>query len=116
MGQIVSDIEGVLNNKKQNKEIKRERQKILQQIADDEAAKANLVKKTLARQRAAYGAGGMTGKGMTEEAVLTRMRNETEEPFNAKKKSNLNRIAKLKKPKKTNLLKSFISRFEKLMG
>ena len=115
MGQIASDIENIISNKKQNKAIKNERQKILQQIADDEAAKANLVKKTLARQRAAYGASGMTGKGMTEEAVLKRLREETEDPFNAKKKSNLNRISKLK-PKKINLLKSLISRFEKLIG
>lgn len=115
MGQIVSDIESVLNNKKQNKEIKSERKKVLQQIADDEAAKANLVKKVLAKQRAEYGAGGMAGKGMTEEAVLKRLREETEEPFAEKKKTNQYKLSKLK-PKKTNLLKSLVSRFENLIG
>ncbi|MDR1206883.1 MAG: hypothetical protein LBK26_00505 [Rickettsiales bacterium] len=116
MGQLANDVQSILGNKNENKEIKQERQKVLDQIANDEAAKTNLVKKALAKQRAAYGAGGMTGKGMTEEAVLRRMRDETEEPFNDKKRSNMDKLSKLRKLKKTNLLKSIISNFEKIMN
>lgn len=116
MGQIVNEIENILSDKKSGKEVKKERKKIMDQIAEDEAAKTNLVKKVLAKQRAAYGAGGMTGKGMTEEAVLKRLREETEQPFNEKKTSNLDKISKLKKTKKTNLVKLFTSTFDKLLG
>jgi hypothetical protein len=106
----------VLDNKKAGRETKKERRKILDQIAADEAAKTNLVKKALARQRAVFGAAGMTGKGMTEEAVLKRLREETEQPFDAKKAANMNRISKIRKPKKTNLVRLFNSKFLKLMG
>ena len=44
MGQIVSDVTEVLNYKKSKKEAKSKRQEILQQMADDEATKINLVK------------------------------------------------------------------------
>lgn len=115
MGQLVSDVTSVLNYKKDKKEYANERQKILSQIASDEAAKANLVKKALAKQRATYGAGGMTGKGMTEEAVLNRLRNEAEDPFNEKRTANLEKISKIKKPK-LGLLQSLISQFDKLLS
>ena len=115
MGQIVSDVKEILDNKKTSKENESERQRILGEIANDEKAKSNLVKKTLAKQRAAYGASGMTGKGMTEEAVLKRLRSETEEPFDEKKNANIDKISKLKKPK-NNLLKSLISQFDSLLG
>jgi len=115
MGQLVSDVTDVLNYNKGKKTAATERQKILEQMAADEKAKTNLVKKTLATQRAKYGAGGMTGKGMTEEAVLKRLREETEEPFDAKKKSNLNKLSKIKKPK-NNLLKSLLLKFDKLLS
>jgi len=114
MGQLANEIQNVTQDKKAKKEVKKERQQILDQIAADEAAKANLVKKVLAKQRAAYGASGMTGKGMTEEAVLKRLREETEEPFNAKKSANQDKMSKLKAPKKTNLVKLFTSQFGKL--
>ncbi|MDR1361195.1 MAG: hypothetical protein LBJ18_02700 [Rickettsiales bacterium] len=115
MGQLVSDVTTVLNNKKANKEAESDRQKILAQIANDEKAKANLVKKALATQRAKYGADGMSDKGITEEAVLKRLRGETEEPFEEKKKANLEKFSKIKNTK-TNLLKTFLSRFDDLLG
>ncbi len=114
MGQLVSDVTDILNNKSEEKSVKSQRKQILTDIANDEKSKANLVKKALARQRAAYGASGMTGKGMSEEAVLKRLRSETEEPFDDKKRANLLKISKLKKPH-SNLLKSLLSKFDDLM-
>ena len=113
MGQIASDVTEILNYKKSKKEAETNRQKVLEQIAVDEKNKTNLVKKALAAQRAQYGAGGMSGKGMTEEAVLKRLRDETEEPFNEKKKANLEKLNGIK-AKKPNLLKSLLSNFDKL--
>ncbi|MCL1892239.1 MAG: hypothetical protein FWF97_03055 [Alphaproteobacteria bacterium] len=111
MGQLVSDVTDVLNYNKGKKTAATERQKILEQMAADEKAKTNLVKKTLATQRAKYGAGGMSGKGMTEEAVLKRLREETEEPFDLRKKANKERLSKIK-VKKPNLLKMIISKID----
>jgi len=116
MGQLVSDVTDVLNHKGNKKATESERKKILEQIAADEKAKANLVKKTLAAQRAKYGAGGMSNKGMTEEAVLKRLREETEDPFDQKKKSNLDKLSRVRNPKKKNLLKSLLSKFDRIMG
>ena len=83
------------------------------QIAADEKTKTNLVKKTLAAQRAKYGASGMSSDGMTEDAVLQRLRDETEEPYNAKKKTNLEKLKNVKANKK-NLLTSLVSNLDKL--
>lgn len=115
MGQLVDDVTDVINNKKEAKEAASARKKILAQIADDEKAKTNLVKKNLAAQRAKYGASGMTGKGMTEEAVLKRLKNETEEPFEDKKKTNLDKLSKIKANKK-NLITSLISRLDQIFS
>lgn len=108
MGQLVSDVKDVLNHNQSKKEAASTRKAILEQIAADEKAKSNLVKKTLAAQRAKYGSAGMTNKGTTEEAVLKRLREETEEPYNEKKKNNLNKLSKVKSTK-SNLLKSLMS-------
>jgi hypothetical protein len=116
MGQLVSDVESILKYKSDKKEAESERQKILAQINRDETSKTNLVKKALAKQRAAYGAGGMSGKGMTEEAVLKRLREETEESFDEKKITNLEKLSKIKKPNKGGLFKSLISQFESLIS
>lgn len=115
MGQIVSDVTDVLNYKKSKKEAETERKKVLSQIADDEKVKTNLVKKTLAAQRAKYGAAGMASQGMTEDAVLKRLRDETEEPFNEKKKSNQDKLKKIKVTK-PNLLKSLVSQLDGIFG
>jgi hypothetical protein len=55
----------------------------------------------LAAQRAKYGAAGMSAKGMTENAVLERMRGETEEPFDERKKTNLEKLKKTKANQKS---------------
>lgn len=115
MGQTISDITTILDYRESKKTAETERQKILAQIATDEKSKTNLVKKNLAAQRAQYGASGMSGKGMTEEAVLKRLREETEEPFNEKKKTNLEKLKNVK-ANKSNLLKTWVSRFDSLMG
>ena len=52
MGQMVSDVTDILNNKKSKKEAETNRQKILAQIVADEKAKTNLIKKNLAAPRA----------------------------------------------------------------
>jgi hypothetical protein len=112
MGQLVNDVTDILNMnsdyKREKKAAESERKKVLEQIATDEKAKANLVKKTLAAQRAKYGAGGGSNKSMTEEAVLKRLREETEEPFIAKKKANEEKLLKIKSPKRDNLIKKIL--------
>ncbi len=115
MGQIVSDVTSVLDYKKNKSEAKNARQQILQQIATDEQNKTNLVKKALAAQRAKYGAGGMTNRGMTEEAVLRRIQDETSAPYDEKRRTNIEKMKNIK-TKKTNLLKSILSRFDELMA
>lgn len=117
MGQVVSDVTEILDYKKAKKEAKSERKQILAQMAADEKEKSNLVKKALASQRAKYGAAGMSGagRGMTEEAVLKRLREETEQPYEDKRRTS---IEKLKKAhaKKPNLIKSLLSRFDQMVG
>ncbi len=115
MGQVASDVKDILDYRKEKKAASKEKKEIMAQMAADEQAKTNLVKKALATQRAKYGAAGMSGRGMTEEAVLKRLREETEEPFNEKKRSNVSKLKKLK-VKKPNLLKSLVSRFDDLIG
>jgi len=118
MGQLVSDVTGVLTQNSQNKQIKQERQQVLTQMAADEAAKTNLVKKAIAKQKAIYGASGMSGTGMTEEAVLNRLRDETAQPYDDKKLANLTKLASLKKSNSgtTNILKSILNGFSTLMA
>lgn len=115
MGQLVSDITTVLDYKDAKKSAKNTRQEILAQMAADEATKTNLVKKALATQRAKYGASGMSATGVTEGAVLKRLKSETEQPYDEKRKSNL---AKLKSARATkpNLLKTWLSRFDSIVG
>jgi hypothetical protein len=113
MGQLVSDVTDVLNNKKAEKQADGERKKILLQIAQDEKNKINLVKKALATQRAKHGAAGMSAGGLTEKAVLERLRGEVEEPFDEKKKTNLEKLKNVKANKK-NILPALISQLSKL--
>ncbi|MCR4918086.1 MAG: hypothetical protein K5912_04045 [Alphaproteobacteria bacterium] len=115
MGQIVSDVTDILDNKSEKQKVKSERKEVLKKIAADETEKNNLVKKVLATQRAKYGASGMNTKGLTEENALKRLKNETEQPYEAKKKSNVEKLNKIK-TKKTNLLESFLKRFDRLVG
>lgn len=115
MGQIVSDVTEILDYKDANKASKSERKEIIKKIAADEAEKTNLVKKALATQRAKYGAAGMSANGITEGAVLKRLKSETSAPYEEKKQAN---IAKLKKTKakKVNLLEKILSRFDDIVG
>ena len=115
MGQLVSDVTKVLDYKDSKKEAETQRQKILAQMAEDEATKTNLIKKALATQRAKYGASGNTGSGLSENAVLKRLRSETAQPYDDKRKENLDKIKKLK-VKKPNILKSWLSNIDKIAG
>lgn len=115
MGQLVSDVTKVLDYKESKKEAENQRQKILAQMAEDEATKTNLIKKALATQRAKYGASGNTGKGITENAVLKRLRDETSEPYETKRKENIDKINKIK-TKKPNIVKTWLSNIDKIAG
>lgn len=115
MGQLVSDVTDILDYKNSKKEAESERQKVLADMAADEKEKTNLVKKTLAAQRAKYGASGMSGKSMTEGAVLKRLKQETEEPYETKRKTNAEKLKSIK-ASKPNLLKSILDRFDDLLG
>lgn len=116
MGQIVSDVTEVLDYKKAKKEANSKRQEILQQMAEDEATKTNLVKKALATQRAKYGAGGMNRENMTTGAVLKRIQDETAQPYDEKRRANLTKMKSIKNEKSTNLLKKLLAHFDQLVG
>ena len=115
MGQLVSDVTKVLDYNESKKDAETERQKILAQMAKDESTKTNLIKKVLAEQRAKYGAAGTSGDGFSEKAVLKRLRDETAEPYDIKRKNNLEKINNIK-VKKFNLLKSWLSNIDKIAG
>ena len=115
MGQLVSDVTKVLDYKDSKKEASNQRQKILEQMAKDEATKTNLIKKVLATQRAKYGASGNSGNTMSENAVLKRLRDETAEPYNSKYMENIEKIRKTK-AKKPNIIKSWLSNIDKIAG
>ena len=116
MGQILSDITEVLDYKDSKKQANTKRKEILQEMADNEAAKTNLVKKALAAQRAKYGAGGVQGSNMTTGAVLERIKSETAKPYDEKLRSNLEKLKSVKSQKPTNLLKKFLKHFDELVG
>lgn len=116
MGQIVSDVTDVLDYKKSKKEARTKRQEILQQMANDEATRENLVKKALAAQRAKYGAGGVARENMTTGAVLKRIRDEASAPYDEKRRANLSKLKSVKSNKPINLLKKLLSHFDELVG
>ena len=116
MGQIVSDVTEILDYKNAKKETKSKRQEILQQMANDEKTKANLVKKALAAQRAKYGAGGMARENMTTGAVLKRIQGETAEPYDDKRRANLKKLKSASVSKSPNLLKTLLSHFDDLIS
>ena len=115
MGQMVSDVTDILEYKQNKKDVRTQRQQILDQMAADEQAKVNLVKKNLATQRAKYGASGMSGRGMTEGAVLKRLQSDTEQPYDSKRRTNLEKLKNIK-TNRPNILKTLLGRFEELMG
>ncbi|MBE6461590.1 MAG: hypothetical protein E7006_01970 [Alphaproteobacteria bacterium] len=115
MGQIVSDVTDILEYKDAKKSAKSARKEILAQMAADETEKTNLIKKVLASQRAKYGASGVSGDGITQGAVLKRLKSETAAPYEEKRKNNLKKIKEsaVKKPK---LLQSLLSRLDDIVG
>ncbi|MBO7042670.1 MAG: hypothetical protein J6W08_02270 [Alphaproteobacteria bacterium] len=115
MGQLVSDVTKVLEYNNAKKTDANERQKILSQIATDEAEKTNLIKKALATQRAKFGGNGNSGNSFSENAVLNRLREEASQPYDKKKQDNLEKIKKIK-TKKPNLIKTWLSRIDKIAG
>lgn len=115
MGQLVSDVNKILEYNNSKKSAENERQKILTQIASDEKLKTNLIKKVLAGQRAKYGASGNSGNSFSEDAVLKRLRDETGQPYEEKKQENLEKIKK-NKVKKPNLVKNWLSKIDDIAG
>ena len=113
MGQLVSDVTKVLDYQDAKNKASNERQKILAQMAQDEATKTNLIKKVLATQRAKYGASGNSASGFSEQAVLKRLRAETSLPYDEKKKTNLEKL-KNTKAKKPNLIRNWLSNIDKI--
>ena len=116
MGQIVSDVNDILNYQKSKKETSNKRQQVLQQIAKDEQTKTNLVKKALAAQRAKYGANGVNGVNMTTGAVLDRIAKETSAPYDEKRRTSLAKLKSVKSANSTNLLKNLLIHFDELVG
>lgn len=115
MGQLVSDVTSVLNYHDSKKEAENERQKILADMAADEKEKTNLVKKTLATQRAKYGASGVSGNSLTTGAVLKRLKQETEEPYKEKRATNVEKLKKISVAK-PNLLQSLLDKLDDLVS
>lgn len=115
MGQLVSDVTKVLDYKDSKKEATTQRQKILEQMANDEAMKTNLIKKALATQRAKYGASGNGANTLSENAVLKRLRAETAQPYESKRAENIDKIRKIK-TKKPNIIKNWLSNIDKIAG
>ncbi|MDR1697030.1 MAG: hypothetical protein LBR41_02290 [Rickettsiales bacterium] len=106
---VVSQATKINDNLKGPKDTTKEARKRLQEhMANEEKNKTNLVQKALATQRAKYGAAGASGRGMTEEAVLKRLRAEVEQPFDERKKDDLLQLKKLKKPKR-NIFKNILA-------
>ena len=115
MGQLVSDVTKVLDYKQSKKDAENQRQQILADIAADEKTKTNLIKKVLSEQRAKYGASGNAGNGLSEKAVLKRLRNETAEPYDLKYKNNMQKLNNIK-TKKPNLVKQWLANIDKIAG
>jgi len=110
MGQLISDVEEILDNKKAKKAADNERKKMLEEMRRINAEKENLVRKSLAAQRAKYGAGASGGSGgMSSEAVLKRLKSETAESFEEKLRSAADKLAKIQTPH-ANLLKKWAKR------
>jgi len=115
MGQLVSDVTQILDYQESKKKAGNQRQKILEQMAENETAKNNLIKKVLAGQRAKYGASGNTGDGWSENAVLKRLRDETAQPYDEKNKTSKENLKNIKTTK-PNLLKKWLSQIDKIAG
>ncbi|MBO4626166.1 MAG: hypothetical protein J5679_02745 [Alphaproteobacteria bacterium] len=116
MGQILSDVTEVLNYQDSKKEADTKRKQILRDMSIDEENKTNLIKKALATQRAKYGAEGVNGANMTTGAVLKRIQDETAEPYDKKRNTNLAKLKSVKQKDATSLLKRLLKHFDDLVG
>ena len=114
MGQLVSDVSDVLDYKSNKKNSESTKKEILNQMAANESEKQNLVKKVLASQRAKYGAHGMSAYGQTQANVLKRLKQENEEPYEAKKRTNIEKL-KNATAKKKNILTSILKHLDDLV-
>ena len=114
MGQIISDVTDILNYKENKNTADKNKKKILSDIASDEIEKKNIVKKVLGAQRAKYGASGMSTDGITEQKVLERLKQESEMPYEAKKKANINKLNSIS-TKKKNMLTSILEHLDNLI-
>ena len=114
MGQIISDVTDILNYKDNKNAAEKNKKKILADIASDEVEKQNIVKKVLGAQRAKYGAYGMSKDGITEQNVLNRIKQETENPYNNKKQENITKLKNIQ-TKKKNMLTSILEHLDKLI-
>ncbi len=115
MAQLVSDVTSVLDYKDSKKSAQSQRKEILAQMAADEQEQTNLIKKVLSAQRAKYGASGMSASGVTEGAVLRRLRSEASQPYDEKRKKNTDKLKSVRATK-TNLLTKLLSRFDDIIG
>ncbi len=115
MGQVITDVKDILDYQDGKKKTATTRKEIIRQMAIDEKNKQNLVNKVLATQRAKYGASGMKPQGQTEDAVLARLKEETEKPYNDKRQSNLQKLQNARTRKK-NLILAALEHMEKLVG
>ncbi len=115
MGQLVSDVKSILDYNDSKKSAENERQKILAEMAADEREKTNLVKKTLATQRAKYGASGASARSMSTGAVLRRLQSETEKPYNERRRTNVEKLRQTR-ASRPNLLQKLLDRFDDLVG
>ncbi len=130
MGQIVSDVEKIIgvsgsldavksiggsvsDAKKEKKklksdilEVETERQKLIRQMAEANKNKANLIKKTIAKQRAGYGAGGASADSDSDVAVLKRLEKEINEDFLEREISQKESMDELENQKK-NLVRKY---------
>lgn len=116
MGQILSDVTDVLNYNDSKHTANSKRKQILREMSADEATKTNLIKKALASQRAKYGADGVNGDNMTTGAVLKRIKDETAEPYDTKRRANLTKLKSIKKSDSTSLLKKLLKHFDDLVA
>ena len=114
MGQVISDVTDILNYKENKNTAEKNKNKILSDIASDEAEKENIVKKVLATQRAKYGASGVSSNGISEQNVLGRLKDETEAPYESKKEANINKLKNIS-VKKKNMLVSILEHLDKLV-
>ncbi|MDR0449154.1 MAG: hypothetical protein LBG89_01685 [Rickettsiales bacterium] len=113
MSQYTNEINEIigLDSKKEAKKIKSERAKVMLQIAEDKKTRANLVKKALAAQQAAFGAGGSSGLSASDAAVLKRIEEEAGAGMDDKIAKGESRLSGLRNPKDRrakNLLRSLL--------